>query len=173
MDERPGRMPFGHEAVLASTFFGVGFVKWAPGTVASLLTVPLAWGIQRVGGPGALFLIALLIFAIGVWSSGVYMRRTGRADAPEIVIDEVSGQMLALIFARPESWWQFAAGFALFRIFDILKPWPVSWADRHVPGGLGVMLDDLAAAIYASISLYAIVKISETGYFQRLLASAG
>lgn len=165
MNIAPNNRGAGTTATLIATCFGVGYAKWAPGTVGSLVTLPFAWMLVQWTSPIVIALVALIIFALGVWAGGVYNARTGRGDAPEIVIDEVAGQLAALIFARPDTWWHIAVGFALFRTFDIFKPWPVSWADRNLSGGLGVMLDDLLAGIYASILLYALIRFTEAGYF--------
>jgi phosphatidylglycerophosphatase A len=87
---------------------------------------------------------------IGVVASGAYGRRQAVEDPQEVVIDEVAGQLLALSLAPPH-WGWYLAGFALFRLFDITKPFPASWCDRNVKGGLGVMADDLVAGLYAMI----------------------
>lgn len=94
---------------------------------------------------------------VGWWAASVYVRRTGIDDPKEVVIDEVAGQWLVLAAVPPEPLF-IAAGFAVFRLFDIWKPWPVSLADRNVGGGLGVMLDDLLAALYgaAVLALFAL-----------------
>ncbi len=81
------------------------------------------------------------------------MRLTGAHDPGAVVIDEVAGQWLVLAVV-PLEWWWFVLGFAVFRVFDILKPWPISWMDKHIKGGLGVMLDDMAAGIAGAAVLY-------------------
>ncbi|HVU82145.1 MAG TPA: phosphatidylglycerophosphatase A, partial [Rhodanobacteraceae bacterium] len=98
--------------------------------------------------------VAVLIagFGLGVWACGVCDRRLGMHDQGALVWDEVIGMWITL-FAAPPQWWWMAVGFALFRLFDIWKPWPVSWADRRVRGGLGVMLDDVVAGVYALVVL--------------------
>ena len=93
------------------------------------------------------------IFVIGLWAASVYVRRDGEADPGAVVIDEVAGQWLVLV-AVPPDFILYGIGFVLFRIADIFKPWPASWIDRTVKGGLGVMLDDTAAALYAGVALY-------------------
>jgi phosphatidylglycerophosphatase A len=107
-------------ATLLSTFFGVGRAPFAPGTAASLAALPLAWIIQRYAGPYMLALAALLAFAVGIWSTGVYARATGKSDPSECVIDEVAGQWLACAFS-PLSLPGYAIAFALFRLFDMTK----------------------------------------------------
>ena len=137
-----------HPAVLVATWFGAGFLPVTPGTWGSLVALPFAWIIQgRWGAPG-LLLAAALVFAAGCWASSVVVRSSGVKDPGSIVVDEVAAQWLVLATA-PRELWLYAAGFFLFRVADILKPWPASWADRRVPGALGVMLDDVVAAVYA------------------------
>jgi phosphatidylglycerophosphatase A len=94
---------------------------------------------------------AVAVFLAGWWATGRYIRDDGD-DPKEVVIDEVAGQLLCLSVVAP-GWLAYAAGFALFRLFDIVKPWPVGWCDRTVKGALGVMLDDVLAAVYAAAVL--------------------
>ena len=94
----------------------------------------------------------LLVSVGGWWVADIYVRRTGVLDPGEVVIDEVAGQWLTLLAVPPDPI-LYAAGFVLFRIFDIFKPWPVGWADRELGGGLGVMVDDLLAGLYAALCL--------------------
>jgi phosphatidylglycerophosphatase A len=89
----------------------------------------------------------------GWWASGAHSRLTGRDDPGEIVIDEVAGQWIALLPASL-AWPDIAIAFLLFRATDIVKPWPASWADRTIHGGLGVMADDLIAGVYAALALF-------------------
>lgn len=142
------RVSLRHPSDLLSTAFGIGLVPVAPGTFGSLAAVPLAWWIAGAGGSIALIVAAGLVFVIGVRAAEITVRRTGTDDPGLIVIDEVAAQMLVLAAVPLDPAW-YAAGFAAFRLFDIIKIWPVSWVDRHVHGGLGVMLDDVAAAGYA------------------------
>lgn len=100
-------------------------------------------------------MLSIVLFCIGIWAADRAVLRLG-PDASPIVIDEISGQLLALC-AAPLDPVAYALGFFLFRFFDIVKPWPVSWADSAVPGGLGVMLDDLFAGALAAASLAAIL----------------
>lgn len=130
--------------------FGIGYFPFASGTVASAVALPLAALILFHGGAVALAVASLVAFAIGVWACGDHVRATGREDPSECVIDEVAGQWLACAFA-PLSLPAFALAFVLFRLFDIWKPWPVSWADRELPGGLGVMTDDMIAGLMAGV----------------------
>jgi phosphatidylglycerophosphatase A len=124
-------------------------MPFAPGTWGSLAALPLAWIIVWLGGHVALAIATMLVFAIGCWASDA---ATDEKDPGYIVIDEVAAQFLVLV-AAPLDWRFYAAGFVLFRIFDIWKPPPIRRVERAVPGGLGIMLDDIVAAIYALILL--------------------
>jgi phosphatidylglycerophosphatase A len=166
------RLSFRHPAAYISTWFGSGFFPIAPGTAGSLVAVPMAWLVLYVSGPygsGVLFLATLLVFGLGVWASEIYSRRAGVTDPKEVVVDEVAGQWLALIFAVPGNLWMFAVGFVLFRIFDIWKPWPANWADKHLAGGWGIMLDDIVAGIYAAAIGYGLLVAMESEDVQRLI----
>ena len=142
------RVSLRHPSDLLSTAFGIGLVPLAPGTFGSLAAVPLSWWIAGAGGPIVLIVAAGLVFVIGVRAAEITVRRTGKGDPGLIVIDEVAAQMLVLAAVPLDPAW-YAAGFVAFRFFDIVKVWPISWVDRHLHGGLGVMLDDIAAAGYA------------------------
>lgn len=137
-----------------ATWFGAGLLPRAPGTWGSLAALPFAWAIARAGGWPALAVATALVFALGVWAAGQEARHTGAQDPGSIVIDEVAGQWLTLLFA-PLDPLSYALGFVLFRIADITKPWPASWADRKIKGGIGIMLDDLLAAAYALLVMLA------------------
>jgi phosphatidylglycerophosphatase A len=104
---------------------------------------------------------ALTIFFVGWWASAVYIARKGRDDPQEIVVDEVAGQMLALA-AAPRTLVGYAIAFALFRLFDIAKPFPANWCDRRLAGGLGVMADDMVAGVYSFIIMVLGLYIART-----------
>ena len=137
------------KAAAISTLFGLGRVSKAPGTVASLAALPFAALISLGLGPFFLLFAGLAVFALGSWSCGVYARETGNGDPSECVIDEVSGQWIACAFA-PFSLVSFILAFALFRLFDIWKPWPISWGEKF-PGGFGIMADDVIAGAIAGL----------------------
>ena len=157
----PPGLSFGHPAVWLSTWFGAGLMPIASGTWGSAAALPFAYVILVAGGPTAgpycLGAAALVVFLTGIWSADVYSRHAGVGDPGAIVIDEVAAQWLTLTVAPPQLV-PFLLGFFLFRVFDVLKPWPANWADRSVKGGLGVMLDDLFAGIYAAIVLWGIER---------------
>lgn len=159
-----------------STMYGVGLVRVAPGTFGSLVAVLLAYPILHLPmGYVWLTVGALLFTLLGTANANRFMRDRNTAHDPsEIVVDELVGQWLTysvwygwlcliagnqttaqrLLDEVAASPLYLALGFALFRLFDILKPWPISWADRRVKGGFGVMFDDILAAIPAGTLLY-------------------
>jgi phosphatidylglycerophosphatase A len=146
----PTRLPFSHPAVWLSTWFGCGFAPIAPGTFGSLAAIPLAAFVMWLGGPWPLAAIAAAILIVGIWTTGIYSRATGAVDPHEAVVDEVAGQCLTLTVV-PLAPLPYLIGFLLFRAFDIMKPFPIRWLERKLPGGYGIMLDDIAAALYAMI----------------------
>lgn len=156
----PAPLGFSHPAALIATWFGVGHLPRMPGTWGSLAALPFAWALATAGGPWALIVAAALVFALGCWAAGTYARAAGVADPQTIVVDEVAAQWLVLAAAPIDPYW-YAAGFMLFRAADITKPWPASWLDAHVGGGIGIMLDDIAAAAYALAGLWLMQVLKE------------
>ena len=118
----------------------------------------MAWYVLKFHGPLELAVLGGILFLIGCWSAGVYSRRTNEEDPGSIVIDEVAALCLVLT-AAPAKPGYFLVAFVLFRIADILKPWPASWADRSIKGGFGIMFDDVLAGVYVWAVLYGIVLI--------------
>lgn len=127
--------------------FGAGAIPFAPGTWGTLVGVILYLIIGQIALPYYLILLAIAI-AFGIWVCDKTEKFMGVKDHSGIVWDEIAGFLLVMV-AAPAGWQWIAFGFVLFRIFDILKPWPIKTIDKHVKGGLGVMLDDLIAAIPA------------------------
>ncbi|WP_341750794.1 phosphatidylglycerophosphatase A [Candidatus Tisiphia endosymbiont of Sialis lutaria] len=164
------------------TFFYIGKIKYCPGTFGSLAAFPLCYWILYLSMQAELInliiinlLICLLLFILGTYFSSIYIQYSKQDDPKEVVIDEVVGQMLTLILSFPSVFFMNYSGltkylsspvlnfifllalpFALFRLFDIIKPWPINWLDANIKGGIGVMVDDIAAAIFASVMHYAI-----------------
>jgi phosphatidylglycerophosphatase A len=146
------RTLLGHPAGWIATALGAGLSPKAPGTAGSLVAL-LPWWLLLRGMPVGWYLVVLGAgFVLGVWACGVSDRRLGMHDQGALVWDEVIGMWITL-FAAPAQWWWMVVGFGLFRLFDIWKPWPVRWADRRVQGGMGVMLDDVIAGLYALVVL--------------------
>jgi len=151
------RPPLSDPAMLLATVGGVGLMPWAPGTSGSLVGVGLAWLVSTHFGAGALAALCAVLFLVGWWASERVVRASGVADPSYVVIDEVVGQGLVLATVAPTVE-RYAAGFLLFRLFDILKPWPVSGVERRFRNGFGIMADDALAAAYAWLILYVSLK---------------
>ncbi len=131
--------------------FGTGLAPYAPGTVGSILGVALAWFTLDLGLMTRMGCAAFL-FLFGIWICGESARRLGIHDHGGIVWDEIAGMYVTLL-AAPYTITAWILGFLLFRAFDIVKPWPIRDLDHRLGGGLGIMLDDLVAALYAAILL--------------------
>lgn len=148
-------------AELVATFFGVGRLKPGPGTWASAVTAMLWAGLAYAlpAGERTLVLIVLAAFvtAIGIPAATLTARGSGIDDPGFVVIDEVAGQLIALI-ALPLGWKSFLAGFILFRAFDILKPPPVRQLEA-LPDGSGIVLDDVAAGFYALLFAHLLMRV--------------
>lgn len=155
--QRPA-LPFFHPATLIATWFGSGLSRFAPGTCGSLAALPFAVALVWLGGPWALAVAACAAFLIGLWASARYISASRQKDPGAVVIDEVAGQWLALVPVALDLRLYLVA-FALFRVFDIAKPWPAGWFDRELGGGLGVMADDIVAGLYAAVLCYGISQI--------------
>lgn len=134
--------------VMLATWFGTGLIRPAPGTMGTLAALPFGYVIAALGGPPALFVAAVAVFAAGLWAAKHYTRKSGIEDDPSIVIDEVAGLFIAALPAG-QNIFLWAMAFLLFRFFDVWKPWPVSKADRELKGAAGVMVDDALAGVYA------------------------
>lgn len=149
-------------AQLIATVGGVGYLRPAPGTWGSLAALPLAWLIHIIGGFPLLVIAAIATFIKGMWATTVMTKGSEDHDPSEIVIDEVTGQFIALLPLSYSAWtmdlsitvlWPgWIAAFLLFRLFDITKPGPIGWADRR-GDALGVMLDDVIAGVFAAIGV--------------------
>ena len=131
--------------------FGSGAMPFAPGTFGTLVAIPLYWLLAMLP-LWAYVGCTVLMFGIGVWLCEVTSRDLGVHDHSGIVWDEIVGYLFTMI-ALPRSLAWVIAGFCLFRLFDIWKPWPIRWADRQVSGGFGIMLDDILAGVYGLLVL--------------------
>ena len=140
---------------LLATFFGVGYLRPGPGTYASAITVLLWWILSRFIASAWLIPAAVIdsiaITLLGITRSTTVARESRQKDPGFVVIDEVAGQMIALI-GVPVVWKYLLAGFILFRGFDIIKPFPLRRLER-LPGGTGIMMDDVGAGVYALVLL--------------------
>ena len=156
-----GKMPEGTRRALTrhplgwvAAGFGAGFSPKAPGTVGSAVAL-LPWFFLMRDLPWPLYVgVLLATFALGCWAAHWVIARTGIDDPGVVVWDEYVGMWIAL-FMAPAGWPWMLAAFAAFRLFDIWKPWPVSWADEKLHGGFGAMLDDALAGLYALAAMQA------------------
>ncbi|MEH6522685.1 phosphatidylglycerophosphatase A family protein [Sulfitobacter sp.] len=149
-------------ARMIATLFGVGYLRPAPGTWGSLVSLPWAWLLHVIGGLPLLVLGIIIAFFKGWWATAKMTSGSDDHDPSEIVVDELVGQWIAVLPLSIASWrmgiditvmWPgWIAAFALFRLFDIWKPWIIGWADRR-GDALGVMLDDVFAGIFAAIGV--------------------
>lgn len=136
------------------TYLKIGFLPKAPGTWATLATIPIWWVMSYL--PEIAYLaLTLIIAALGIVASDFYVKSTGTDDPSEIVIDEVVGFLITMALV-PKTWIALVLGFVLFRLLDILKPWPISWADQKIKGGTGVMADDIFAGIIGNFLVHII-----------------
>ncbi|WXL26533.1 phosphatidylglycerophosphatase A [Ectopseudomonas mendocina] len=135
--------------------FGSGTMRKAPGTWGSLVALPFVPLLQQLPDWGYWLVLAVSI-VFGCWLCGKVARDLGVHDHEGIVWDEFVGIWITFWLA-PAGWGWLALGFLLFRLFDILKPWPISWVDRQVHGGFGIMLDDILAGVLAWLSMQLIV----------------
>lgn len=138
-----------------ATYFNIGKVKYAPGTVATLATIPIWWVLTTFVGPIFYMIITVALIPIGVWAAQIYENQSGKHDSKEIVIDEVVGFLITMTWL-PVTWQSLVYGFCVFRFFDIVKPPPIRQLDQKVLGGFGVMVDDIAAGVIGSIILQTI-----------------
>ena len=148
---------------IIATWFGSGLLPKAPGTWGSLAAIPFAYIMSVYTCPYALIFGIVALFFIGVWASDTIEKSAQKKDPGFIVVDEVVGQWIALLplpflysILDPDLLYFFSApiaavSFLVFRIFDICKPWPINYADKNIPGGFGIMFDDVIAGMYALI----------------------
>lgn len=146
--------------LLLATGFGAGRVSFAPGTAGSLVGLALALALATTPlGMPAIAAITAIVCIVGFPICASAARTLGESDPRTVVWDEIAGVMVALV-AAPAAWHWWAAAFVLFRAFDVLKPWPIRWIDRSVPGGAGIMLDDLAAGALAGAAVQVLARLT-------------
>lgn len=141
-----------------ATWFGLGLSPVVPGTMGTVGAIPLAWAFMQLGEVRYLFL-SFCFVGFAIWIAHLYETEVvvGEHDRPELVIDEVAGFLVTMALA-PFTWSAVGLGFVLFRAFDMIKPFPISYVDRKVLGGLGAVADDLLAGIFAGIVLQYVLQ---------------
>lgn len=138
--------------------FGTGLAPKAPGTFGTIAALPIYYVMQDWSM--AIYLIVTIIaFIVGIWICQVSADWLQKDDPSAVVWDEIVGYLITMI-AAPAGWQWMLIGFVLFRFFDIIKPWPISWADQKLHGGFGIMVDDVIAGIFAAVLLQLIFLIS-------------
>jgi phosphatidylglycerophosphatase A len=130
--------------------FGAGLAPRAPGTFGSVVGIVAAWWLLELPLPARVGIV-LAVIVFGIYICGESARRLGRHDDQRIVFDEIAGVLLTSLAVPEKSLLALALVFVFFRIFDIVKPWPIRDVDHSLKGGLGIMLDDLIAALYAAV----------------------
>ena len=154
--KRSPMQTFKQKAILFLATGGlIGFSPVAPGTFGSLAALPVCLLISLMRVDGALIFILVLVM-LSTWIAHAAEKIEAQKDPKQVVVDEICGMAVAL-FALPFTLPYIIGGFALFRVFDIFKPFPIRWVDKKVPGGLGIMLDDLMAGIFANVLLRVII----------------
>jgi phosphatidylglycerophosphatase A len=151
MTDRPPARLLRHPVDFLALGFGSGLLPKAPGTAGTVVAIPVFLVLQPLAWPWYLAVTALL-FVAGIAICAHTAARLGVHDHPGIVWDEIVGFLVTMSLA-PADWAWIAIGFALFRCFDVFKPWPIRWCDRRVHGGFGIMLDDLIAGLFAAAVL--------------------
>lgn len=136
--------------------FGAGTLKFMPGTCGTLVAIPFGLAMQAMLSPLYYMLVLLLAIGFGFWICHVTAKDFGISDPSAIVWDEMVGFWLA-IWAAPNGWQWILSAFILFRVFDIFKPWPIKWLESKLPGGYGIIADDLMAGLYALIIIQGMV----------------
>jgi phosphatidylglycerophosphatase A len=150
-----------------ATALGAGYSPIAPGTCGTAAAVPLVWALA--GCPIWQFLvIAIVITALAVWSAQLADRAWGTHDSGRIVIDEVAGYVVTMTLVDRGHWAPLAVGFVVFRALDIVKPPPVRWLEENLPGGWGVVLDDVAAGVIGAAIMYALDQLGALAWIAAL-----
>ena len=149
-----------------STVGGVGYSPFAPGTCGTAVTVPLAWALA--GLPWWAFLaVTAAVTLVGIWAADTADRAWGTHDSGRIVVDETAGYLTTVALVDRSRWEVLLVGFVLFRLLDSFKPPPIRWFEDNLPGGAGVVLDDVAAGVMGAAIM---VGLHYAGAFDRLAA---
>jgi phosphatidylglycerophosphatase A len=144
-------------ATWIATWFGCGFVPKAPGTAGTIGALPLYFAAVP-WGPWAVLAAGVAATVIGVWAAERVVQRLGAHDPQIIVVDEVAGVLITLA-AAPRTWAGIISAVVLFRLLDVWKPWPARAAERKLPGGLGVVFDDVFAGAWGAVAIFAARRI--------------
>jgi phosphatidylglycerophosphatase A len=160
MNGTPRRTVRDRALLAVATGLGSGYAPVASGTAGSLVGLAIAWPLLTLLPLWGYLAATAAVSGLGVVAAGRAETLFGSKDPGRIVIDEIAGMLVTLI-GVPPTWPLLAAGFLLFRVFDILKPFPCRWAERRLPGGLGVMTDDLLAGAYACLVLHVVLVALE------------
>lgn len=152
-----------------ATAGGAGYAPVAPGTFGTAVAVPLVWLLADLPLWG-FALVTLIVTVAGIWAAEISDAHWGTHDSQRIVVDEVAGYMVTMMLVNRGDWVLLGLGFVLFRAFDIIKPPPVRWLDENLPGGFGVVLDDVAAGVLGCAVLYG---LAHTGLAAWLHAAVG
>jgi phosphatidylglycerophosphatase A len=154
-------MKFGQRTVLFfSTGFYSGYMPWAPGTFGTVAALPLCYLVSTFARPMWQATIIAVVIVAAVWLAGAGEKLIGRKDPGCIVIDEIAG-MLVTVAGLPFTFFTAAVGFVLFRMLDVFKPFPIRFLERKIPGGAGIVMDDVVAGIVANITLRIILYYIE------------
>ncbi len=148
-------------AKVIATAGGAGYSPVAPGTCGTAVAVPIAWALSGTSWWGFV-IVTIAVIVVGIWAAEVADRAWGTHDSGRIVIDEVAGYLVTVAFVDRSSWLVLGVGFVVFRALDILKPPPIRWFDENLPGGYGVVLDDVVAGL---IGLVVMVALDAAGAF--------
>ncbi|MGX5915074.1 phosphatidylglycerophosphatase A family protein [Aliidiomarina sp. Khilg15.8] len=135
--------------------FGSGLAPKAPGTMGTVAAIPIVVLVALLGDVTFAVLTAVAC-VVGIYICGATAKAMGEHDHPAIVWDEIAGYMVAML-AVPVNWQTLLVAFLLFRVFDVLKPWPISWLDKRVHGGLGIMIDDVIAGLATLVIMHALL----------------
>ena len=146
---------FTHPVHFLAFGFGSGLAPVAPGTIGTVAAIPI-YLLLNTFSQFTYFAAVVIISLLSVLIAGKSAQLLQVHDHGGIVIDEICGYLLTMLLAPP-GWWWVITGFILFRFFDIVKPWPIHYLDQHLKGGLGIVVDDLMAGIYALLSLQLVV----------------
>lgn len=150
-----------------ATALGAGYSPLAPGTCGTLVAVPLAWALA--GLPIWQFsIVCVAVTLLAVWAAGRADRAWGTHDSGRIVIDEVAGYLVTMACVDRAHWAPLAVGFVVFRVLDIVKPPPVRWLDENLPGGWGVVLDDVAAGAIGMVMMIAFDRFGALAWLAAL-----